>query len=37
MKQIVFLEEEFKNLNDIGDKLFNDEKDPRRLGLCKKA
>lgn len=36
MKQIVFSEEEFKNLNDIGDKLFNDEKDPRSSAYVRK-
>lgn len=36
MKQIVFSEEEFKSLNDIGDKLFNDEKDPRSSAYVRK-
>lgn len=29
MKQVIFSEEQLKNLDDIGKELFNDEKDPR--------
>ncbi|MBS7360488.1 MAG: hypothetical protein KIG53_07775 [Oscillospiraceae bacterium] len=29
MKQVIFSEEQLKNLDDIGKELFNDEQDPR--------